>query len=383
MRYLISNTMYRLSQIRSMPQTSFALTMTCLAKIMIVLALITLVVPPAYAANSLSQKREASTPGGSDIDRSAPLLFSSARFQKIARSDYAKALLAFTKDKGLERLHIIDSTLWEAELSQFAWMLFFDAAIRIPVGRVDDPSLIGYYNPYSDVFLVTAWAPEEGLYKIVDAELLIGDWVRKDDIEIGLIPLWLRGEKYRPASVGLSTARSILALEKTFSSATIANWRKKIEILGDDKALQELNYLPAGLMMNNHIINILDFSDPAPEDRQVKACRDQTSSIIDLASKGSIEKIFSTVKDTPEIVKDALRDIPPEWFSTLKVAAGLTSPDSCLVLLSSIEPSDGSISLYFKHSKGRTDLLHIDLIDYQSIYDYVTVQNIKQERGGP
>jgi hypothetical protein len=309
-----------------------------------------------------------------DIEKTAALLVSSARFQEVARTDYAKALLAYTKNKGIEKLHTIDSTLWEPEQSQIAWMLFFNSAIRVPAGLGSVSPLIGYYNPYSDVFLITAWAPEDDLYKIVDAELLMGDWVRKEDSELDIVPLWLRETTYPPEAIGLGVARSVQAFEDAFAQASSSDWRHELPILEEPDALQDLNYPLAALMMVNQQINVIDFSNPEPEDQQTMRLRDLTVSTIDMAGNGAIEYLLTSAKDTSEAVGHLLRNFPPDWFSTLKVASVVNASDGSLVMLSSTG-KNASLALFFKEEDTILKMNRIDLVDYQNYYTYQKTQN--------
>jgi len=105
--------------------------------------------------------------------------------------------------------------------------------------------------------LVTAWSEDEGIYKIADAELLMGDFIRNENETLDVIPFWLRGEMHRPEAIGRSVALSLLAFEKIFNETTFDTWRNGLPLLTDQDGLNKINYSLAALRLNEPLVNVI------------------------------------------------------------------------------------------------------------------------------
>ncbi len=307
-------------------------------------------------------------PSASQVTQLTPLMVCAARFKSLARTDFEKALLVYTRDNGRNKLWALDRELWDIELSQWAWMQFFGAAVPVLGGKQGQFDLVGFYNPYSDVFLITVWQPGRKVHQIVDAQMLMGDWVRSDTEDLDLVPLWRREPIHRPVALGLATARSLLAFEKAFASANRDNWRTRLPILKDEKALRELNDPFMALMLNQQLINVSGILAPDPDAKTLQTCRDLTIEVIKRAVDGKLEPILFLMADTlPGTARD-LKAIPPEWFSGLKTTGVLTASQGVMVFLSPTEQTTASLSLYFSTAGKGVDIRRIDIVDYRKFY---------------
>lgn len=329
-----------------------------------------------------SQGLAAFKPGPEDLDRLTPLMVVSAHFKETARSDFVKAMLTHADDNGRERLSAIDNTLWHAQQSQFAWMLFFNSAVRVYGGTPGQFPVVGYYNPFSDTFLLTVWAANQNVYRMVDAEMLMGDWIRDQSPDLDLVPLWLREQIHRPMALGVSVANSLLAFERVFASADINNWRDKINILGSPELLEEINYPGAAMMLNDRLINVLNFSAPDEAHIAFKACSKHTVDLLQSAGNGHIDRVLSQADQTLAETASGLKALSGSWYSAFKVSSALLDPSGCLVLLSSPEQTSGSLSLYFMRSNNQYRIKRIDYVDYQHFYNQLKFQRMQPQQGG-
>ncbi len=307
-----------------------------------------------------------------EIEDMALLTSSVAAFKETARTDYAQALLAFSADQGMEQLHEIDKSLWEASQAQLGWRFFFNGAVIAYSGIDEKSPVVGLYNPYSDTFLITVWARDEADYKVVDAELLMGDWIRSDNQDLDILPLWLRGTMHRPVTVGLSVAKSLLSFEKVFSGSTLQNWRKKLSILNEQDLLDEINTPSTVIMMNNYLLNLLNFSAPDADAELLKACKARTLDVMKLAKSRKFDLLFSVADETLPHTAQSLRTYPEEWFSSLTVTNVSTGPEGCLVFVTPPQQTSRSLALFFQGSKSiYLRPKRIDMIDYQFFYNEI------------
>jgi len=298
----------------------------------------------------------------------ATLMVSVSSFKKIATTDYASALLTLSKGRGMEQLHTIDITLWDAQQAQLGWMFFFEGAIAIYAENEGKFPIVGFYNPYTDIFLITVWEKEKEIYKVVDAELLMGDWVRKDDQDFDISPAWLRGIKHRQEALGLSVAQSLLSFEKIFAGVTGQHWRTKLTILHEHDILDFINYPGATIRMNKQLLNILHFITPNSEEN-LKQCKKRTTAVMDLASQESLNFIWDFADATPSQTIKNINSYPGEWFFSLKVANILNNSEGCLVFFTHPQQTSKSLSLFFKRTDKFLHIKRLDLIDYQYFYD--------------
>ncbi|MCP3899389.1 MAG: hypothetical protein GY707_06725, partial [Desulfobacteraceae bacterium] len=236
----------------------------------------------------------------SKIEFMTSLSVSASYFKQTAITDYAKAILTVSTEQGMEKLHHIDTAIWKATQSQIGWALFFNSAVKVYVGDNVKTPVVGYYNPYNDLFLITAWSENQGIYKISDAELLMGDFIRNENDTLDVIPFWLRGKMHRPEALGRSVALSLLAFEKVFNETTSDTWRTRLPALTNPDHLNGINYSLAALRLNEHLINIISFSYAKTNNDQLKNCKAATIEAINIASNGNIDKILNTADGTLE-----------------------------------------------------------------------------------
>ena len=328
--------------------------------------LISTYIPSAQAGKLHSTSRVANA----EINEMALLVTSVASFKETARNDYAKALFAFSKDRGMEQLHEIDKSLWEASQSQLGWTVFFNGAVVVYAGAEEKSPVVGLYNPYSDTFLITVWGRDAETFKIVDAEMLMGDWIRSDNAALDITPLWLRGTAHRPVTVGLSVAKTLLSFEKVFSSATLKNWRSKLPILNEQDLLAAINVPSVAIMMNDYLLNLLHFASPGIDKELLKTCKVRTLDVMKLAGNNNLDVLLSVANETLPQTAQHLKTYPGEWFSSLKVVNAMVGKEGCLVFLTPPQQTNRSITLFFKGTKSiYLRPKRIDMIDYQFFYN--------------
>lgn len=321
-------------------------------------------------------------PGPEDLQHLTPLFVTAARFKETARTDFVKAMLTHASADGRERLNAIDTTLWEPQQSPLGWMLFFNSAVRVHSGKPGRFPVVGYYNPFSDMVLITAWKKDKALYRIVDAEMVMGDWLRDRSADLDVVPLWLRERVHRPVALGASVAETLTAFERVFAAADADNWREKLKILRSPEALDRINYPGAALMLNDHMLGVLDFSNPEDDHTPFAICRRLTVEVMEAAGRGEIKSFLRQADHTPGETAQALGALGGQWYAPMKVAAALSDPEGCLVLLSSPEQTNGSLCLYFAQSSNRFHLKRIDFVDYQQFYGQLRYKRSQQEKGG-
>ncbi len=328
------------------------------------------------------QKLEAKDLTDDRLTQMALIMMNVATFQEAAATNYADALLSLSADKGMEKLHVIDKALWSVELCQVGWKQFFDSAVRIYNKDFDKYPLVAYYNPFTDIFLVTVWEQGKEDYKIIDAEILLGDLVRGTDKKVDTSPFWLREKKKYAVNLGVEVGLSVLAFEEVFKTATVRNWRTKLKILNDSTLLSEANYPAVSMALHTQLLNIVNFSTPEANMTQLKECRSLTEETLLSLKDGTIDKVLTTANETPIETAKVLKKITPKWVESLMLTSAVNDAEECFILLTPKQNGIGSLSLSFQKTNTHLQLKRIDLIDYQQIYTAIKSFLDKESKGG-
>lgn len=308
------------------------------------------------------------------------MLVSVNAFKSMAQTNYADAFLLFSKGQGMEKLHEMDKNSWTVPQSQAGWTLFFNAAIQVHADKTGKSPLIGFYNPYSDLFLIGVWESDDGLYQMTDAELLLGDWLRVDNKELDIAAQWLRGPAYRPQALAQSVAETILSFEQVFASVTRADWRSKLAILTDSFLQEGFNSPIATIRLQQQFENVTAFANAEPGHALVARFRNATIDVIDEIVGQGIESVLATADETVTNTAEVLQAASPEWFDELRVAAVVTDEMTGLVFLAPTKQTRVSLVFRFEGGASARHIKRFDLIDYQ--YGYEMVAKTRQHGGG-
>lgn len=196
----------------------------------------------------------------------------------------------------------------------------------------------------------------------------MGDWVRQADTALSPVPLWLRGQDFRPLTLGTSVARTIAAFEQAFAVPAGGRWRERLPVLRDPRLLSELNAPAVALMLLNTLADIDRFRAAEADAPLLRDCRAATLDAVRAATRGEMERLLAGARATLPETRDALRRAVPAWFNRVEAAAAITGKDGCQVFLTPAYDASGALALLFETRTGRPELSRIDLIDYQGFY---------------
>lgn len=291
-------------------------------------------------------------------------------FRQSALADIQGALDQFADKGAREKFETFNRRIWNFTDSKIGWSYFMNVSLVTP-GNVESKSpVISYYNPWSDVFLLTAWRLEDSGPRIVDAEMLMGDFVRnKGGLPFKPSPAWLRMNTFKPTAVGDATALAVRAFESAFSGKTSGNWRRTIPNLEDSKLVTELNYSGVSLLLATNLTEIDEIRRAQKdEDPRMNAMRAVSVKALDAARSGKIREVLKSADETLPVVQDALAQMPPQNFKSLRAASYLLGKESAVMFL---VPTDGAgffVSFLFKGKPNKLKLARIDLVDYSRFY---------------
>nr|WP_320050424.1 hypothetical protein [uncultured Desulfuromonas sp.] len=335
-------------------------------------------VSSCWAANSDQNKIVLTQKQSKDM---TSLMFAANRFKTLAQQDFPLAIMTFADTRALAELHEIDQTLWSPEQSIPGWALFWAGAVQLQVPPTAQCSVVGFYNPFDDTILLTAWQKQKNddLFHIVGAELLMGDWLRTATSEFDLAPKWLRHKAFLPTMLGLSVAETICAFEHVFSNTAMTSWRSALPVLNPafDK---QLNYHSVTMMLNDHFLNALEFNSPADDNLTVQTCNKLTAELLSAAEEGRLTRLLPYADLTLPNTLRRLESVPSQWYRGLQTSYYLQTDSGCQVYLTSPESGANCLVFSFQGQDERLRLRRVDLVDYQFFYEEYS--RIKAQQGG-
>jgi len=305
-----------------------------------------------------------------DLERMTRLLTVVQRFKDIMLTDPEEALTLYAEQEVKRKFNSINDHIWLETTPRIGWTFFMSVAVHTVGNAKSRQPLVAFYNPISDVFLITAWRMDKKPPRMVDAEILMGDWMRTGSPTLSLIPSWLRTDMYKPAALGSSVAETIAAFEQIFPAESDAYWRKKLLVLENRQLLVDVNYPAAAIMLYNSLANIEKFRTAGKIDNpRLASCRNLTIETVRSAIRGHIDQLLVSADETLHETRVVLKTLRPEWFGTLEAVAVLTGNDGCLVFLSQVYDASGSLSFFFNGKGDELVLKRIDVVDYAGFYN--------------
>jgi hypothetical protein len=294
-----------------------------------------------------------------------------ALFRNAALIDYRRALAEFASSDVLDQFRQLDENVWVDVDPRIGWSYFVNVSIVTLAGAESERPLVAFYNPWCDVFLITAWQMQGEVPQIADAELIMGDWVRTPgQFPSQPVPQWLRGTFYKPAALGLSAAESIAAFRSVFAHSDGGSWRRQLPGIDDEATRVEFNYAGVALLLADGIDRVDVFRQASPdEDPRLATLRQETRKTLALAASGKIKDALSSLPDVSTEVRQALEATPPDSFKTLAVVSTVLSRDRSVVFLAPAFNADLCLALVFEDGSDGLSLRRIDLVCFEAIYN--------------
>ncbi|MDA1055233.1 MAG: hypothetical protein O3C40_32835 [Planctomycetota bacterium] len=258
-----------------------------------------------------------------------------AGFRQAAVRDYQLALEQYASSDVRRQFERLDKHLWPVSEPRVAWSFFVSMSVITVAENASEQPIAAFYNPWSDVFLITVWEATGDSAQIIDAEMLMGDWVRTGGkFSRTPVPLWLRGETFRPAAVATAVVESVDAFRSKFAGADAADWRTKLPRLDDDSVVVDLNHKGVALLTMNAMIRVNDFWKPRlDEPAELAVLRSRTTTVLRAAMAGELAKVLEEADETLPVTRELLLKTEPDVFRQLTVAATVVGAREGIVFL--------------------------------------------------
>jgi len=296
----------------------------------------------------------------------SPIKLPVLQFREEARTDVSRALDVWADPAGKAAFASFDAYLWPAAPARAGWSYFLATSLVLFGAPAADGTPVAFYHPWSDVLVVTVWTSGPGSPRLVDAEIVTGDFLRKG----GRLPLdiswaWEDGS-YPPLALGRSTARTVGAFERLFGAGVGAEnakkaekWRRRAGL--DDSIAKETNRVAAGLQMIRTMGELGALLGPEPDDQISQGIRSRVVSITRRVAAGELGSVLSASPGTTPESRAALLALPGDAWTQLRTAAFLRGEESSIVLLSKSDQTDRFVALVFRQDEAG---VHLDRADY-------------------
>lgn len=290
------------------------------------------------------------------------------RFRSDMIADPAKAIRAFAVSSGRSQLDAIAKEMETGGSGTAGWRYLLGTSVFAVAGLNAKRTLVTFYNPWVDTALFTVWEAQRSGRRIVEAEWVPGDLVRQANAEIDPQPLWLRGEKYRPAALADAVVDTVKAIETRFAEPQIGAWRDTLGIK-DGRTYHRLIAPIVAHRLYETQMRLKALAVPMQgEDPKLMPLRTAVAGLIKTARTEGFNKLLAEAKDTTAPMGAALAKINPYTMRYLAPVAYVAGDGHATVFLASSATADFALSARFAERVSGYALQQLEYIPYAAAY---------------
>ncbi|MBV9347745.1 MAG: hypothetical protein JO245_07190 [Pseudolabrys sp.] len=290
------------------------------------------------------------------------------RFRTDMIADPDKAIRTFGARSGRTQLDTIAKEMANAGSGKAGWRYLLGSSVFTFAGLNANRTLVTFYNPWADTALFTVWEGQSGGRQIVEAEWVPGDMVRQERAEIELLPLWLRGQKYRPAAVTDAVVETVKAIETRFAEPQIGAWRETLGIQDGRTYHRAVTPIIAHRLFEMQL-RLKMFAIPSEgEEPSTNALRVAVAGLIKTARTEGFKKPLAEARGTTAPMRGALSRINPYTMRYLAPVAYVAGDGHATVFLQSAATADFMISARYIERVGGYALQRLEYVPYAATY---------------
>jgi hypothetical protein len=309
-------------------------------------------------------------PGGGEPP-SQRLLTRIQAFRQLAGTQPEQAFVAFTaRGNGQKLFGPLGRVLCPKSDPSRGWAYFFSTAVSSMSFLDGDKALALFYHPYSDVALLVEWRRDASGGSIADAELLIGDALRRRGVPpYDIEPEWLRSQAPPSLAAALATAQTVREFQRIYGSeagAPKGGWRAAVPA----GRLLLFNHAGVGQMYEANLGRLLRFL----QDPDSRLLRERAGAVLEQLRLNQPRQALALAPDTPAESRAVLERAAAAWGEARAITC-VTKRDqqnreSTFVLYSLPGRPDQVMSLCIrKDSRWSTaQVRRIDLVDQNETF---------------
>jgi len=278
---------------------------------------------------------------------------------------------AFLTAQARAKLDELNRLVWE-EQADLGWSYFFARSL-FEIGRpTSEAPLVGFYHPWSDVWLVTEWQvkPEP---KVTAVELFCGEWIRRrGESPMDLRPDWLRRDGFRAEQL----ARAVVDNMQAFEHLAYGElpWRAALRLDEQQEVLDEINTPAVAVQLLGAYMRSMElmmgkkaFDDECPMPPLLGQLMQSCDRFLAAGSEGRAEFFVELAAGTSPAAAELIGSMPPEAYEQLAPAFWLADDDWAQAYLVPDQNPDSCLVLTYKRVADRLQLMRLDWVHFPSI----------------
>jgi len=307
-------------------------------------------------------------------------------FRDVFAENHETALAKYGTEAARARFRELDRWLWYGVPPRFGWAFFVNLSVVAFAPPDGDVNLVGFFNPWCDAVLITAWrGAGAGAPRIFDAEVIASEWLRDGASLDETRPAWLLREGFRPLSAVRLTAETIARFESRFAPGRRADWRRSLPRLSDPAALTRTNYLSVAGRLITTLSSVRDFVTARDDQgRRLGAVREALARVQEQGAAGNGAALARSAKMSLPAMEAAAAAIPAAAWKRLVVAFAVQAKDGTLVLMVPRDAPGLVLSFFFRTESGPSvSLTRMDVLMVQAFLEQVRAPATRRGKGAP
>ncbi len=322
-----------------------------------------------FPSTALGGKEAGSTTEQLNLSEKQKILLSALSFRSGILTSYKASLDQYASAESIAWFNSMDEEWWQNTPPGVIWQrLMLDA--QMVYSNLSPNALVLYYSAWSDVFLITEWKVVEGVAKIIDTEIVSGDFFRNSiDEEISSTPMWLRSPPYLLNAITTSTVISLQKANKIFLNAEVVNWRR---FSGLEDKLNNTRLMSSQLVAKRNVLsnfyNIMEFNGSKEAD--ISSVRFNIYYLLASIKVGRVEEYLADKSiSVNDEVKGFLNKV--KGFSKVSVVAHVKIKGGSWVFVTYSNFPYVALAVFLnKGVKGKYIINQIEAINFAGAYNY-------------
>jgi len=286
-------------------------------------------------------------------------------FREQNGADGKTGWLNYSDQDLLKSVNSLNRNIWPEEDIGSGWGYFFSLSMT-SIGRINTRQpVVGFYHPWSDVWLITQWQKDPAPH-IISAEILLGEWLRNMGSEpFDLIPAWLRGKDFRTEQLAKSVAENIQKFDDIVHGEI--SWQKSLGISERNHLTTKLNYPAASNALLFSWIRTIDSSSAESDDPFLNSLVQAGMSVIEAGKHGEIGKPIALAPGTSKHTQQTLNNLDPDFFALMSPVYWTANDKTATLYMNPGSNSDFCLTLRYIRSFARPRLDRVDLLYFPEI----------------
>ncbi len=288
-------------------------------------------------------------------------------FREQNCADGKTGWLNYSDQDLLKSINSLNRNIWPEEDIDSGSSYFFSLSMT-SIGRLNSRQpVVGFYHPWSDVWLITQWQKDPAPH-IISVEMLLGEWLRNMGSEpFDLIPAWLRGKGFRTEQLAKSVAENIQKFDDIVHGEIA--WQKTLDISERNPLTTELNYPAASNALLFSWIRAIDSSSADSGDPFLNSLVQAGMSVIEVGKRGEIGKAIALAPGTSRHTQQTLNNLDPDLFALMSPVYWTADDKAATLYMTPGSNSDFCLTLRYIRSSARPQLDRVDLLYFPEIME--------------